>query len=136
MSGPKRATVALLAAGLVLAVGTPAFLGYTAQHLEAGQLRRHELWAWQTLPYLACAALWLPWRSASVEHAGRVVAAILLAVSVALYVPMLLHPAWLAGDMVGLAFFAVTLAFMGGVIAVSAIAWVVLRLRRPRPGAL
>ena len=133
MSGPKG-TAALLLGGVLLASGVPGLLGYTVPRLNAITLRDPRLLVWQMLPYVLCGALWLPLRGRFAERAGRVVATVLLGVSVAIYVPMLLHPSWISGDMVGLAFIILTLSVSAGVIVVTLGVWIA-RLLRVRAGS-
>jgi predicted MFS family arabinose efflux permease len=134
MSGPRRTAALFLLGGVLLASGVPALLGYTVPRLNAITLRDPRLLVWQMLPYLLCGALWLPWHGRFAERAGRIVAGVLLGVSVAIYVPLLLHPGWISGDMVGLAFIILTLSVSAGVVVVTLGVWIA-RLLRMRGGS-
>ena len=60
------------------------------------------------VPYLLCAVLWLPWRAPAAMTFARGFSCLLLLVALVIYGPMLFHPEWLGGDMVGLAFLLVS----------------------------
>jgi hypothetical protein len=101
---PRKASAAgLLAGGLALAVGTPVYLTQAEPDL-AGYLMHPELLLAQAVPYLLCAGLWLPWRNPSVATTALALSGLLLLVALLLYVPMLLRPRSVGGDMVGLGF--------------------------------
>ena len=89
----------------------------------------------QTLPYVLCATLWLPWRVPEAATAAVVLAALLLVASLLVYTPMLLDPQALSGDMIGLAFVAISIAMIGGLLVASALAWFILWRRRRTSGS-
>ena len=127
MTRSKRYVVGLLLAGFVLALGTPLDLVRRAPHLS-GYLVHPLILAGQTVPYLVCAALWLPWKARDAETAALILAAILLLAALVLYLPMLLARAP-GGDMVGLAFILISTVTTGAILVGSAIAGLVLWLR-------
>ena len=100
---PRKTSAGLLAGGLALAVGTPVYLTRAEPDL-AGYLMHPELLLSQAVPYLLCAGLWLPWRSPSVAPTALAFSGLLLLASLLLYVPMLVQPQSVGGDMVGLGF--------------------------------
>jgi hypothetical protein len=117
--------ILLLLGGAGLASGVPLVLGHTSSRLNTVTLRDPDLAIWQLIPYVLCGALWLPWRGTFARRAGRGVAGLLFVASAAIYLPMLVHPEWLSGDMVGLAFILVTVAVGAGVLIVTLGIWVV-----------
>ncbi len=132
MTRSKRYAVGLLLAGFILAIGTPLDLVRRAPYLS-GYLLHPLILAGQTVPYLVCAALWLPWKARNAETTALILAAILLLAALVLYLPMLLARAP-GGDMVGLAFILISTVTTGAILLGSAIAGLVLWLRvRPNP---
>jgi hypothetical protein len=99
----KRYAGGLLLAGLVLAVGTPIYLGLAAPNLSVYLLNPFILLG-QPVPYLACAALWLPWRAPTAARIALILAGLLLLAALILYLPMLSAPGAHGGDMIGFAF--------------------------------
>jgi hypothetical protein len=141
MKHPRRLAAALLLAGAVLAVGTPGYLAHAAPNL-AGYLLHPALFLGQLVPYLLGAALWLPWRAPAPATAAAILAGLVLLATVILYGPMLWSPATHGGDMIGLAFVAIAAGMTAGVLVASAVAAIVLWMRRraaqrqgPRPMA-
>ncbi|HMA41429.1 MAG TPA: hypothetical protein VKP10_15240 [Gemmatimonadales bacterium] len=128
MTRSKRYVVGLLLAGFLLALVTPLYLVRRAPHLS-GYLLHPLILAGQTVPYLVCAALWLPWKARDAETAALILAAILLFAALVLYLPMLFAPRTPGGDMVGLAFILISTVTTGAVLLGSAIAGLVLWLR-------
>lgn len=124
-----------LLVGLALALFTPAYVVYAAPGL-AGYLLHAELFLGQALPYLLCGALWLPWRSPSTAKAAFILSLLLLLASLAAYVPILWQPTGRGGDMVALAYVAISAALIVGVLLGSVVAllviWVHGRSRRGR----
>jgi hypothetical protein len=129
MKHPKRCAVALLLGGLLLAVGTPAYIAYAAPNL-AGYLLRPTLFLGQLAPYVLCAGLWLPWRASGAATTAVILSGLLLLAGVILYVPMLWAPASHGGDMIGLAFVAISVGTTTALALASAVALLVLWLRR------
>ena len=138
MTRSKRYAVGLLLAGCGLALGTPLYLARAAPHLTV-YLRNAVILFVQPVPYLVCAALWLPWRAPAAATTALILAATLLVAALALYVPMLVAPGARGGDMIGLAFILIAVVTTGALCVASAIAGLVLwrrqRTRRSRPGA-
>ncbi len=129
MSRPRRWTTAFLVGGTVLAAGTPVYLGYAAPYL-AGYLRHPTLLLGQLVPYALCAVLWLPPRSPDATSAGLLFSVLLFLAAAALYVPMLVAPGARGGDMIGLAFVAISAGTTAALLLGSAAAWLILRWRR------
>ena len=134
----KRYAAGLLLAGLLLAVGTPVYVGLAAPHLSVYLLNPFILLA-QPVPYLACAGLWLPWRTPAAAKIALILAGLLLLAALVLYLPMLWAPGARGGDMVGFAFVLIsamtTLAlFVGSALAALGL-WLHIRARRRLPGA-
>ena len=73
MSTTKRRTLYFLLGGLLLSIGTPAYLGLARPGM-AGYLLNPIVFAAQSLPYFLAAGLWLPWRSARASTIGQVLA--------------------------------------------------------------
>lgn len=132
MTRSKRYVVGFLLAGFVLALGTPLYLVRQAPHLS-GYLLHPVILVGQTVPYLVCAALWLPWRARGAETAALILAAILLLAALVLYLPMLWAPGRRGGDMVGLAFILISTVTTAAILLGSAIAGFVLWLRVRAP---
>lgn len=127
MTRSKRSAIGLLLAGFILALGTPLDLVRRAPYLS-GYLVHPLILAGQTVPYVVCAALWLPWKTRDAETAALILASILLLAALVLYLPMLMARAP-GGDMVGLAFILISTVTTGAVLLGSAIAGLVLWLR-------
>ncbi len=123
--------VACLVGGLALALGTPAYLMHRVPRM-AGYLGHWGLFVGQAVPYLLCAALWLPWRAPGAATFARVFSCLLLLVSLAIYGPMLFHPEWLSGDMAGLGFLLVSAVITVGLLVLSGLGggWLWLRAQR------
>jgi hypothetical protein len=124
----KRYAAGLLLAGLVLAVGTPVFVGLAAPHLSVYVLNPFILLG-QPVPYVACAGLWLPWRSPAAAKIALILAGLLLLAALVLYVPMLWAPGAQGGDMIGFAFILVSIVTTLALFVGSAIAALGLWLR-------
>jgi hypothetical protein len=118
LSGARRWAASLLTGGLLLAVGTPAYVAY-AQPSMAGYLLHPAVFLLQALPYAVGAALWVPAWSWGADLASVVLAALLLAAALVLYVPVLWAPGRWGGDMIGLAVIAISGATTGVVLVVS-----------------
>jgi hypothetical protein len=118
MNARRLGAAALLAGGLALALYVPAHLARAVPRM-AGYLLHREIFLWQAAPYLLGAALWLPWRAPAAASAALAVAALLFVASAALYVPMLLRPDALSGDMAGDAFVLVSVVACASVAVVS-----------------
>jgi len=129
MNTRKRYAAAFLLGGLTLALATPLYLGYAESHL-APYLLQWELFLCQAVPYLVCAALWLPWRAPLAVQAAPVLGGLLLLAAAIVYLPMLLAPRLLGGDMVGLLFLLISVVTTAGLIVASVLAVIVTRLRR------
>jgi hypothetical protein len=135
MSGAKRSAGGLLLAGLMLALGTPLYIGLAAPHLSVYLLNPFIVLC-QPVPYLVCAGLWLPWRALAAARIALVLAGLLLVVALVLYVPMLWAPGAKGGDMIGFAFILISVWTTLGLLVGSAIAALGLWLRFRRRRAL
>jgi hypothetical protein len=131
MNRRRLYAAALLSCGFAIALGTPAYLGYTVPHLR-GYLLHRELLIWQAAPYLLCAALWLPWRAPVAATSAFVLAVVMLLATIALYVPMLVSPRLLGGDMVGLSFMLVSVVASAAIGVISLLIVMVIWLRSHR----
>jgi hypothetical protein len=129
MRHPKPWAVCCLIAGLLVAEATPLRIAQAVPGL-AGYLIHPWLFAELLVPYALCAALWLPWRAIAAARTALVISGIMLVATVVVYAPMLLDPAAHGGDMIALAFVAITLSMTAGLLLVSAIAAARLMLRR------
>ena len=119
----------LLSGGALIAVATPAYVAYAAPDL-AGYLLHPAIFLIQLLPYMVCAGLWLPRRTPAAATTAVIMSASLLLAAVAMYGPMVWAPESRGGDMIALAFVAISLGTTVAVLAGSALAALVLRLRR------
>src|SRR5262245_48307332 len=108
MTPTKRRTLYFLLGGLLLSIGTPAYLGLPRPGL-AGHLLNPIVFAAQSLPYFPAAGLWLPWRSARACAIGQVLAGLLFLVASLLYIPMITGLWATGGDMVALGFFLIAI---------------------------
>lgn len=125
MRHPKGTATGLLLAGLGLALGTPLFLALAAPDL-AGYLLHPAILLGQAVPYVLCAGLWLPWRAPAAGTSAVVLATLLLLAALVLYLPMLAAPGARGGDMIGLAFLAISAVTTGALLVGSAVALLVL----------
>jgi hypothetical protein len=134
MTRPKRYAVGFLLCGVVLAVGTPVYVAYAEPGLK-GYLLHPTILVVQLAPYLLCAVLWLPWRAPRAASTALTLSALLFLLAVLVYLPMLWAPGARGGDMIGLAFAAISAATTVGVVFGSAVALLVPWLRaRTRHG--
>lgn len=129
MTRIKRYAVSFLLAGLVLAVGTPSYVAYAAPDL-AGYLLHPTIFLGQLVPYVLCAGLWLPWRAPEAATTAVILSGLLLLAGAIIYGPMLWAPRARGGDMIGLAFVALSVGTTAGVSFGSGVAFLVLWLRR------
>ncbi len=129
MTTTKRRTLYFLLGGLVLSLGTPAYLGLTRPGM-AGYLLNPEILGTQSVPYLLAAGLWLPLRSPRASAAGQVLAGVLFVVAVLLYIPMVTGLLPTGGDMVGLGFLLIAAVTTVSILLVSLIVFGVLWLRQ------
>lgn len=135
MTRSKRYAVGLLLAGFILALGTPIYLVRAAPHLRV-YLLHPVILVGQAVPYLVCAALWLPWRAPAAAKTAMILAAILLCAALVLYLPMLWAPGAQGGDMIGLAFILISMVTTAALLLGSAVAglglWLRVRAHRSR----
>ena len=133
---PRRRTAWLLLGGLLLAVGTPVYLGLVRPGM-ATYLLNPGILAAQSTPYLLAAALWLPWTSPRVSVVGQWLAVVLLLVAFVLYIPAITGLVPVGGDMVGLGAILVATVTSVSVGVVSLIAGGILwwRARAGQPAA-
>lgn len=132
MTTTKRRTLYFLLGGLVLAIGTPAYLGLTRPGMAA-YLLNPEIIAAQSVPYFLSAGLWLPWRSPRAGAVGQVLAGLLFGVAALLYIPMLTGLLATGGDMVGLGFFLIAAVSTVSIFLVTLVAFGVLWVRQRAP---
>lgn len=133
MRHSRRYSAGLLLGGLLLAIGTPLYLAHAAPHLSV-YLMHPGILLGQAVPYVVCAAIWLPWRTATAAAPCFILAALLFAGALVLYLPMLWAREKPGGDMIGLTYILISLVTTAGVLLGSAVAalvlWVRLRARR------
>ena len=134
MTTTKRRTLYLLLGGLLLSIGTPAYLGLARPGM-AVYLLNPVVFAAQCLPYLIAGGLWLPWRSARASTIGQVLASVLLLVASLLYIPMITGLWATGGDMVALGFFLIAIGTTVSLLLVTLVAFGMLWLRQRRPSA-
>lgn len=121
----------LLAVGLLVAVATPAALAHLRPSLGS-YLLHPAVFLVQSFPYAVASVLLVPtWRWGS-DRASVVSAAGILALSLVLYVPILSEPDRWGGDMIGLAFLAMSGGMLAVVVVASGLSALAGWLRRPR----
>jgi hypothetical protein len=113
MSPPKRDAALLLVGGMALAESTPLCISYAVPG-SAVYHRNVMVFGLQAIPYLVCAAIWLPWRSPDAGSAAYWLSLALLVVACVLYVPSWVKPR-AAGDMVGLGYILICLVTTGAI---------------------
>lgn len=120
----KRYAAALLGAGLLLAVLTPAYIIHA---VPSSAIYHRSVWIFvmQVVPYAVGAALWLPSRNPSAPRIALGLSILLLIAACVLYVPRLVHPEAGGGDMVGLGYILVCLVTTAMVLAISLVAVIV-----------
>jgi hypothetical protein len=134
MRHPKGYAVSFLLGGLALALATPGYVAYAAPNL-AGYLLHPALFLGQLVPYVVCGVLWLPWRTPGAATVALTLSVLLLLAAMVLYLPMLWAPAARGGDMIGLAFLAISATTTVALLVGSGVALVILWLRaRSRRG--
>ena len=119
----KRYAAALLGAGGLFAVLTPAYL-IRALPGSAVYHRSPAVFVMQAIPYLLCAALWLPSSNPRAPKVALGLSILLFAVAGVLYLPQWVHPRS-GGDMVGLGYILACLVLTTTVLVVSIVAVVV-----------
>jgi len=124
----RRNTLYFILGGLVLAVGTPAFLALTRPDLRF-YLLQPVVFAAQPIPYLLAAGLWLPWRSPRATRLGQGLAAVLFVAAVLLYIPILTGLVPTGGDMVALGYLLMAMVTTVSVLCVTLVAFGTLWLR-------
>ena len=139
MTTTKRRTLYFLLGGLLLSIGTPAYLG-VARPGMALWLLNPVIFAAQCLPYLVAAGLWLPWRSARASTIGKVLAGLLFLVAAFLYIPIItgLWDVWdglPVGDMVAFSFILIAIGTTLSLVVVTLMAFGILWLRQRGPSA-
>ena len=126
MTTTKRRTLYFLLGGLLLSIGTPAYLGLTRPGV-AFYLHQPFIFAIQSVPFLVAAGLWLPWRSPRAGRIGHVLAPLLLIVVGLIYTPMLTGLWPTGGDMIGLGFIliaiGITLFILFGTLVAFGVLW-------------
>lgn len=127
----RRYAVGLLSCALLLAVGTPAYVAFAVPDL-ANYLLHPAIFLVQLLPYGICAGLWLPRRTPDAAATGVLISALLLLAALVVYVPILWAPGKRGGDMIGLAFVAISAGTVTVLLLASALALLVLRMHGRR----
>lgn len=114
-------------------MGTPSYLAYARPGL-AGYLFHPSVLVIQALPYAVAAALWLPaWRWKS-DRATVFASALLLAASLLMYTPVVWTPERWGGDMIALAFLAMSGVTLAVVLVLSGATAALSRVKRPAAG--
>lgn len=127
MDHRKRYAVYALSGGLVLAVGTPFYVDYAVCGGKLGYV--HYLGSTlfrQSMPYLLCAGLWLPWRARETTTVGIVLSWLLFTITIVLYLPELQAKGC---DFREIFFGAISIWMSFAVLVCSGIALLVLGLR-------
>jgi hypothetical protein len=133
MSRSRRPAAALLAAGALIAAGTPAYLAAVSPDL-AGYLLHGSLFFIQLIPFALCAVLWLPRKSRAARATALVLSAVMLLMAIVVYLPLLWSAGRRGGDMIALTFLATSAATVVLLLVGSVIGALVVRYRR-RSGA-
>lgn len=128
---PRGLASLFLAAGALLAAGTPLYVASAVPGL-AGYLRHPAIVAGQLVPFVVCALIWLPRQAPWTMTAAVAVSAVLLGATAVVDGAILWAPASRGGDMIGLAFVAMSLSGTVLVLALSAIAGLIGVVRRRR----
>ena len=128
MTRLKRRAAVMLTGALALAVLTPAYIA-TALPDSATYHRNISVFAMQVVPYVVCAAIWLPSRDPSAPIIAWGLSVLLFAVACVLYVPNLVRPRS-SGDMVGLWYLIVCGVTTLAVVVISVIAFITVAIRR------
>ena len=127
MQNPHRETLGLIAAGLLVAAGTPVLLSLRRPGLTF-YLLQAPLVAIESVPYVVAAVLWLPPRSPDGVKIGRRLATVLCGAALLIHVPMLIGLWPVGGDMVGFGFMLISIGTTIGVViataAFHAVTWV------------
>lgn len=118
----------MLTGALALAVLTPAYIAHALPD-SAVYHRSVFVFALQVVPYVVCAAIWLPSRDPSAPIIAWGLSVLLFVVACVLYVPNLVRPRS-SGDMVGLWYMMVCAVTTLAVVVISAIALVAVAIRR------
>lgn len=131
MSHTRSYALGLLAGGVAIAVATPAYVGYVDPYL-AGALHHPVVLMATAVPYVLLALLWLPRRDRRSGIAAVVLSALLLVISIVLYVPMLWAPASSANDMASIYYIGVSTALVVWVLLGSGVAVAISRWQSVR----
>jgi hypothetical protein len=119
----KRYAAALLGAGGLVAVLTPAYLIHALPG-SAVYHRSPAIFVMQAIPYVLSAALWLPSRNPRAPKVAFGLSILLFAVACLLDLPQWIHPRS-GGDMVGLGYILACLVLTTTILVVSLVAVVV-----------
>lgn len=131
LTGMRRWAAGLLAIALLLAVGTPAWVAH-AQPSVAGYVLHASVFLLQGLPYVLAALLWVPAWTWGSDALSTGLSSLLLLAALWLYVPVLWSPGRWGGDMIGLAFVAISGVTTAAVLVASALAALIIWMRRRR----
>jgi hypothetical protein len=132
---PRRCVAGLLIGGLLLAVATPWLLAHSRPGV-APYLLHPAVFLIQPLPYVLAAALLVPEWGWSSDRVSLIVAGIVSAVSLMLYVPVLSAQGQWGGDMIALAFLAMSGAVVVVVVVASGVGALVHRRSRMSDGSV
>jgi hypothetical protein len=125
----RRRTLYLLLGGLLLSVGTPAYLALTRSGARF-YLLHPAIFALQIIPYVLAAGLWLPWRSTRTRRIAVWLAGVLFFADVLLYVPILTGLLPTGGDMIALGFFMIAIVTTACILAATLAAFGVSWMRQ------
>jgi hypothetical protein len=124
----RRQAFLWLLVSLALAELTPLYVAFAVPTMNV-YLLHPTIFVSQAVPYIVCGLLWLPWKSRAAAAAARVVAAIMLVVTLAFCLPSLVGPWRISGDMVGLGYLLGALILTCFVLSMSFVAAVVIQYR-------
>jgi hypothetical protein len=122
----RRRTTILLLIGLGLALISPVCVALRRPS-SAFYVLQPMVFLLGSIPYVVCAAIWLPRRSAPAARFGRGLSFALLAATVIVRLPQWLDPDTMGGDMVGLWYLVEVFFATAAVLVLSAIGAVVVR---------
>ena len=136
VAGTRRQTLYFLLGGLLLAIATPAIVALT-QPGARFYLLQPMIFGIQVVPYVVAAALWLPWRSPRTSRIGLLLARVLFAADLLLYLPVMTGLVPTGGDMIALGYLMLVAVTTASILVVTlaafAVSWAVYRSRRAAP---
>ena len=125
----RRNTLFWLLGSLTLAAGTPAVVGLMNSAARFYLLQSY-IFVVQAIPYLAAAALWLPWRSPDAARIAHTLARALFYAAAVFYAAMLTNIFPMGGDMIGLGIILIALTTLALIVAATIVAFALLWVRR------